>query len=208
MNILLCVTGSVAASITDKTISALEEIENAKVKVAVTKSVQDHFWKPDSHVYSLKATKMIDRKDQFTDHDEWRVWDNDEEVLHIDLKNWSDVMVVAPLSANTLAKMAYGLSDNLVSTIYRAWPEEKPIVLAPAMNTDMWNNRLTKEHLDMIKGRHDYVRSKNYELVKRVRVVQPVEKKLVCGDTGIGAMAHVDDIKKEVLDVMQNHKKD
>lgn len=59
-------------------------------------------------------------------------------VLHIELRRWADVLVLAPLSANTMAKVAHGLCDNLLTSVVRAWDYAKPMIVAPAMNTYMW----------------------------------------------------------------------
>lgn len=94
----------------------------------------------------------------------------------LQLAKWADVLVIAPLSANTLAKLASGICDNLLTCVVRAWPPAKPVVLAPAMNTVMWQHRFTTKHLGELRalGWH---------------VVPPVEKKLACGDVGVGALA-------------------
>jgi len=61
-------------------------------------------------------------------------------VLHIDLAKWADIFVIAPCSANTLAKLAYGICDNLLTSVARAWDADRPLVIAPAMNTHMWTH--------------------------------------------------------------------
>lgn len=103
------------------------------------------------------------------------------------------MLIVAPLDANTLAKAANGLCDNLLSSVLRAWDARaKPVLVAPAMNTAMWNHPVTSQQLSMI-------RSYGY------RLVDPVEKTLVCGDRGIGAMAQVDSIIAGLLQMLPNH---
>ncbi|CAI9761314.1 unnamed protein product [Fraxinus pennsylvanica] len=87
----------------------------------------------------------------FTDQDEWSAWTNiGHGVLHIELCRWADIMVIAPLSANTLGKIAGGLGDNLLTCIVRAWDYSKPLFVSPSMNTFMWNNPFTKRHLEAI----------------------------------------------------------
>ena len=68
-------------------------------------------------------------------------------MLHIELRRWADLFVIAPLDANTLAKLAGGLADNCLSCVWRAWDLARPVVLAPAMNTLMWEHPLTARHL-------------------------------------------------------------
>jgi len=116
------------------------------------------------------------------DSDDWRTWRGPgDPVVHIDLRRWADALVVAPLSANTLAKLAGGLCDNLLTCVARAWDYTKPLVVAPAMNTVMWESPFTSKHLAVLRG-------------LGVSVVDPVAKRLACGDEGVGAMAHVGDI--------------
>ncbi|GIM14859.1 hypothetical protein Vretimale_17744, partial [Volvox reticuliferus] len=113
------------------------------------------------------------------DEAEWRQWRAvGDPVLHIELRRWADVLVVAPLSANTLAKMANGLADNLLTCVVRAWDFTKPLLVAPAMNTAMWASPFTSRHLDTLT-----------QLGVNVVVVPPVSKRLACGDEGTGAMA-------------------
>ncbi|XP_009627629.1 probable phosphopantothenoylcysteine decarboxylase [Nicotiana tomentosiformis] len=113
----------------------------------------------------------------YTDDDEWSTWKKvGDGVLHIELRRWADIMVIAPLSANTLGKIAGGLCDNLLTCIVRAWDYDKPLFVAPAMNTFMWNNPFTERHLMIID-----------EL--GISLIPPVPKRLACGDYGNGAMA-------------------
>ena len=173
MNILYGVSGSVAAFLARKTHLALQEM--GEVKTIITESSQKLI--PDS-------TKPIPDSiffESYSDSDEWEYWDIKKEVLHIELCKWADVLVIAPLSANTLAKMANGICDNLLTCVVRAW-RNKPIIVAPAMNTYMWNNPLTMRHITTIKE------------IYGATIIPPVEKKLVCGDVGIGAMNSVDTI--------------
>jgi phosphopantothenoylcysteine decarboxylase len=67
------------------------------------------------------------------------------------LRKWADSLLIAPLDANTLAKVANGFCDNLVSSLIRAWDQKKPLYFAPAMNTAMWDNPLTYQHLKVLK---------------------------------------------------------
>lgn len=91
-------------------------------------------------------------------------------------------MLIAPLDANTLAKIAGGLADNLLTCIVRAWDLKKPLVFAPAMNTAMWDHPLTRRHLGVLEGDLGY------------RQIPPIPKQLMCGDVGNGAMAEPESI--------------
>jgi len=96
---------------------------------------------------------------------------------HIEWAKWCDVACVAPLTANTLGKLACGLADDALSTVLMALPRGTPCVLAPAMNTEMWFHPVVQRNLGWI---HE---------MPRYTVVPPVEKHLACGDVGFGGLA-------------------
>ena len=103
-------------------------------------------------------------------------------------------MMIAPLSAHTLAKLAHGFCDDTVSCVVRAWDlghgtrPGKPLLLAPAMNTAMWQHPLTKTQLETIRGFWNLQR----ESPNGIQIVEPQSKKLACGEIGNGALASVD----------------
>ncbi len=99
---------------------------------------------------------------------------------HVDLGRDADLFVVAPATANTLAKIAHGLADNLLTTAVLA--STCPVVLAPAMNTRMWQNPVTVDNVRRLRG---------YD---RFRLVGPAAGSLACGDTGPGRMAEPEEI--------------
>lgn len=98
------------------------------------------------------------------------------------MRRWADVLIVAPASANVIAKSSYGIADNFVLSVMRAWDFRKPCILCPAMNTVMWTHPTTHESLSRLQ-------SWGWE------VLGPVEKVLACNDKGNGAMVSVQDIK-------------
>lgn len=145
------------------------------------------------------------------DEDEWpgrdagQLWQRDDPVLHIELRKWADLLVIAPLDANTLAKLANGLSDNCLTCVWRAWDTARPVVLAPAMNTLMWLHPLTGRHLRQLAADSgggdvpagldlDAVMAWINERCPRLWVVGPQSKRLACGDVGVGAMADVAEV--------------
>ncbi|GLJ40575.1 hypothetical protein SUGI_0837560 [Cryptomeria japonica] len=163
--IILAASGSVAAI--KFGILAHSLCEWAEVKAVATKSAL-HF---------IDKTSLPANVNFYTDDDEWSSWSKiGDIVLHIELRQWADAMVVAPLSANTLAKVAGGLCDNLLTCIVRAWDFKKPLFIAPAMNTYMWNSPFTQRHLDVLTE-------------MGTSFIPPISKKLACGDYGNGAMA-------------------
>jgi phosphopantothenoylcysteine decarboxylase len=172
MNILLGITGSVAATLGPKIKRELSEIGH--VDVVFTESAK-RFTLPE-YFGTI-----------FDDASEWDCWNSHQSVLHIDLRRKADVLVIAPLSMNTLAKFANGICDNLLTSIYRAWDRTKPIVLAPAANTAMWEHPITMEHISIVQ-RH----------VPHLTIWQPVLKELVCGDVGVGGMTEISDIVDSV----------
>lgn len=166
MKVLLGVTGSVAAIYTPELVQDLTAAGH-EVKVVATESAV-HFFDP-------AAVPGLIR-----DADEWSPdrYRRGDPVLHIELRRWAEVLLVAPLDANTLAKFALGLCDNCLSCVYRAWDRTRPIVLAPAMNTLMWDHPATARHLAQVEAD-----------MGNVRIVSPQEKRLACDDVGMGAMA-------------------
>ena len=102
---------------------------------------------------------------------------------HISLAECADFVVVAPATANTLAKMRFGIADNLLTATLLA--TRAPIAVAPAMNTGMWENPATQENLATLKARG-------------VRVIEPGEGELACGVSGKGRMAAPESIFEEV----------
>lgn len=164
-NILLGLTGSVASILFDKLHTRLSEY--GEVRTIITEKAL-HFANPKNQTC-------------YEDKNEWNWKEKGDPILHIELRKWADIFVIAPLSANTLAKISNGLCDNLLTSVARAWDWKKPMILAPSMNTQMWDSPITRNQLAIVSG-------------YGARVVQPTAKVLACGDEGVGAMANIDDI--------------
>ena len=109
------------------------------------------------------------------------MWSSNQEfnVEHIALANWADAFVVAPATANIIAKMAYGLADDLLSTTLLA--AQAPIVVCPAMNTGMYENMATQENIAKLQGRG-------------ITVMPPAVGKLACGTSGAGRLPEPQEI--------------
>jgi phosphopantothenoylcysteine decarboxylase len=150
-SVLVGVTGSVAAIKTREVYQALKEAGH-QVKVVATPAAT-YFFDP-AGIDPLHADPPVRNRDiVYLDEDEWpghgegRRYQRRDEVRHIELRRWADVFLIAPLDANTLAKLAGGLCDNCLTCVYRAWDTSRPVILAPAMNTLMWQHPLTRLHL-------------------------------------------------------------
>jgi phosphopantothenoylcysteine decarboxylase len=189
MNIILGITGSVAAILTEKLCTCLISERHAVKIVATGPSL--YFLPPDagSHLKLAVAGREYAAIEMFRDKDEWPAggYCKNDPVEHIEFRTWADLLLIAPLSANTLAKMAHGICDNFLCCIARAWPKDKPVVLAPAMNTEMWIDPITPEHFAALRKRFS-----------RLTVVEPESGLLACGDIGVGAMAHIESVLEAV----------
>jgi len=113
----------------------------------------------------------------------------EREIGHVEVARWADVAAVAPATANILGKLAHGLADDLLSTALLALPETTPLVLAPAMNTRMWQNPAVRRNVELLRQL----------LGDRLTLVDPVDRELACGEQGIGALADVAEIAAAVL---------
>jgi phosphopantothenoylcysteine decarboxylase len=206
-NVLLGVTGSVAAIYTRELYDDLRRAGH-QVKVVATRSALYFF---DPALLDPTTPGQRNRDVVVLDEDEWpgAKYERGAPVLHIELRRWADVLVIAPCDANTLAKLALGLCDNCLTCVYRAWDRDKPVVLAPAMNTLMWEHAATARHLCQIAadvtGRTPPLAEPlevcawvNANAAAALRIVTPVSKKLACDDVGLGAMAGRDDIVQSV----------
>ncbi|XP_068595631.1 phosphopantothenoylcysteine decarboxylase [Brachionichthys hirsutus] len=177
--ILLGVTGSVAALKLPLLVSQLLRFPEVDVRVVTTESAK-HFYNP------AEVSAKI-----YSDKDEWELWTTrGDPVLHIELRRWADLLVIAPLDANTLGKIASGICDNLLTCVVRAWNTSRPLLFCPSMNTTMWQHPITAQQVS--------------KLVEFGYVEIPcVAKKLVCGDEGRGAMAEVSTIVSVVAQYLQ-----
>ena len=177
-NVLLGVTGSVAAIYTPELYADLRQAGH-DVKIVATKSSLYFFDSTD--IASTCGSAERNKDVVILDEDEWPSarYRRGDPVLHIELRRWADILLIAPCDANTLAKLALGITDNCLTCVYRAWDRSRRVVIAPAMNTLMWDHPATSRHLAQLAA----------DLRWSLHVVEPISKKLACDDTGMGAMA-------------------
>lgn len=165
--ILLGITGSIAA------FRALEVVRQLVKKKAEVRCI---LTRNGAQFVTVVSLETLSGNPVATDMFEKRTTPRIE---HIELALWPDLVVVAPATANFLAKLASGLADDLLSTTMLALKPDVPVVLAPAMNTRMWSYPAVKRNLCTIEG----------DLGDRLTVVGPQIKDLACGEEGMGAMA-------------------
>ncbi len=165
--VVLGVTGGIAAYKAAEIVSRLKKL-GADVRVIMTKNACEFITPLTLETLSVNPVVC----DTF---ERARTW----EVEHIALAARADLFLIAPATANIMAKMAAGLADDMLSTTVLA--THAPILLAPAMNTAMWENPVTQENREKLARRG-------------VRFVGPAEGHLACGTTGKGHIASVEDI--------------
>jgi len=169
--ILLVICGGISAYKCLEIIRGLKK-NNAQVKTILTKSAKE-FVTPLS-ISSLSQEKVYE--DMFS-------VENESEMDHISLSRWSDLILVAPATANTISKLSSGSADDLASTVILA--SNKEIYLVPAMNVRMWEHPSTKENLKQLK---------NYGY----KVIGPEIGDMACGEFGKGKMTEPNEIIKEI----------
>jgi phosphopantothenoylcysteine decarboxylase len=205
-NILLGVTGSVAAIKTPLLFDALTHAGH-RVRVIAT-TAATYFFDPAAFD---PAVVTLD-EDEWPGRHEGRRYQREDPVVHIELRRWAELLLIAPLDANTLAKLAYGLADNCLTCVARAWDPSRPVVLAPAMNTLMWEHPVTARHLRQIASDAGAVPPPEIGFdtlpdwinahCPRLRLVAPESRRLACGDVGVGAMAAVELIVERVRELV------
>jgi len=164
-NIILGVTASIAIYKSCDLVRRLQE-EGCSVTVVMTKEAEELI-KPVVF-QSLSGNKVY--TGMFSDTEEW-------EIGHVSLADRADLVLVAPATANIIAKVAGGICDDLLTCIISA--TQASVLLAPAMNTNMYKNKITQRNIVQLK-------SLGYKFVG------PREGKLACGKTGVGCLAEVE----------------
>ena len=165
--VLVCVCGGIAAYKAAVLVRRLMDA-GADVQVAMTDNAQRFIGAPTLQALSGRAVRTS-------------LWDAQAEAAmgHIELARWPTRIVIAPATANTLAKLTHGIADDLVSTLCLA--TEAPIAVAPAMNRLMWANPATQANVAILRSRG-------------VAILGPDSGEQACGETGEGRMLEPDAI--------------
>ncbi len=178
--ILLIICGGIAAYKSLEIIRLLKK-SGVTLKTVLTKSGAK-FVTPLS-ITSLSQSKVY--QDLFN-------LENEEEMDHINLSRWADLILIAPATANTISKLANGISDDLASTV--ALASNKKIFIAPAMNVRMWDHQSTKQNIAKLK-------TYNYKLIG------PEIGDMACGEYGKGKMSEPEKIVNNIETYFENLKK-
>lgn len=176
-NIVIGVTGSIAAW---KVCAVLTHLRNkVGVTVAMTPAAQQ-FVGPQTFL-ALTGNPVVTS-----------LWEPTQaKPLHIDLADRLDLLLIAPATADIIAKMAGGIADDAVSTLaVSVLPDEKPVLVAPAMNTRMWRHPATQRSVATLR---DW----------GVRFIDPEEGDLACGWSGTGRLAEPERVAAAVLDALE-----
>lgn len=226
-HLLLAATGSAAAIYIPNMIHMLSQHSNLSIRLIFTSSAAQFLAGQSPEQPSLASIGAMPNVDGIYVDEDARTspWTSDAKILHIELRRWADLLVVSPLTANTMAKMACGVCDNLLLTTIRAWDasgvlsqphivskfditrkpifmtrevtvSKKHIIVAPAMNTAMWSHPITKTHIELLEQTWG-VQNGGW-----VEVLRPIPKELSCGDIGDGAMREWKDIVHRIEEVL------
>lgn len=178
-HILVGITGGIAAYKTATLVRLLVK-EGAEVKVVMT-PLSKEFITPLTLATLSKNPVLVDFFNP--ENGDWN--------SHIDLGLWSDLYIIAPATANTMAKMASGVADNLLLTTYLS--ARCPVLLAPAMDLDMLKHPATAANIEKLKSYGNHV-------------AEPASGELASGLEGKGRMAEPEDILKEVISLLSKKK--
>ena len=170
-NILLGITGSIAAYKAADIASRLKK-EGCNIKVVMTKSSE--LFITETTLESLSGNKVISEDQESTVVSNFK---------HLDLAKWADIILISPCTANFMNKLANGHGDDLLSTICLAFT--KKICIAPAMNPDMWNNKVSQSNLKKLAK-------------AEIEVIGPSYGTHACGDIGYGRMTNPEQIIERI----------
>ncbi len=182
IKVLLLITGSIAAVRIPLLVSQLAK-ENYEIRCVLSKNAEK-FINPLS-------VSILSRNPCILESDQWL--NSQSKPLHIELNNWADILIIAPLTATTLSKWVTGNAEGLIPSILIA--NIKPIIVAPAMNTQMWLNKAVQ---------NNYENLQNYE---NVLSLHPSEGLLACDAIGIGRIPS-NDLIQLALEFITSHNHD
>jgi phosphopantothenoylcysteine decarboxylase/phosphopantothenate--cysteine ligase len=176
MKVLLGITGCIAAYKAGEVLRGLQK-GGAQVRVVMTRHATE-FVRPltfEALSGQPVIVEMFDRPNYST-------------IEHISVAREADLLLVAPATANIIAKFAHGISDDFLSTVYLS--NTNPVLIAPAMNVEMWNHPATQANIGILRN-------------LGVQFVDPGEGYQACGEVGVGRLAEPDEIVRRALDILR-----
>jgi len=180
IKVLLLITGSIGAVRIPLLVSQLVK-EDFEVKCIISENA--------AKLIQPLSISILSRNKCILENDQWSY--HQSKPLHIDLCNWADILIIAPLTATTLSKWVNGNADGIIPSVLIA--NNKPIIVAPAMNTNMWLNKAVQKNY------------KTLETYSNVLTLQPNEGVLACDEIGVGKIAS-NDLIQLALEFMLTHK--
>ena len=182
VKVLILITGSIAAVRIPLLVSQLIK-ENFEVKCVISENAKK--------LIQPLSLSVLSRNPCILENDQWS--HHQSTPLHIDLSNWADILLIAPLTATTLSKWVNGNADGLIPSILIA--NFKPIIVAPAMNTKMWLNQAVQKNYALLEN------------TKNVLSLQPSEGVLACDEIGIGKIPTNDLIQLAIEFILSQNKR-
>lgn len=176
-HITLAITGSIASYKAADLVSSLKK-QGHSVSVLMTKAATDFIQPLTLQVLSQNLVHLDVMQEPYPD-----------QVNHIERGKETDLFIVAPATANTIAKLAHGFADNMVTSTALALPKNIPKLLAPAMNTKMFTHPATQANLKTLES-YGY------------GIISPKESLLACGDFGSGALADLEIIIERIKETL------
>ena len=176
--IILGVSGSIAAYKSPDIVRRLQDL-GAEVRVILTSGGREFV--SERSLQTVSKNKVHDN-----------LWDSEAELSmgHIELAKWADVVIIAPASANTIAKLCHGKADDLLSTVILATIAS--VMVAPSMNQQMYASFAMKDNLELLQKRG-------------VRIIDPGFGEQACGDVGEGRLAEPSEIARQASELFQNN---
>ena len=176
--IILGVSGSIAAYKSPDIVRRLQDL-GAEVRVILTSGGREFV--SERSLQTVSKNKVHDN-----------LWDSEAELSmgHIELAKWADVVIIAPASANTIAKLCHGKADDLLSTVILA--TSASVMVAPSMNQQMYASLAMKDNLELLQKRG-------------VRIIDPGFGEQACGDIGEGRLAEPSEIARQASELFQNN---
>ena len=176
--IILGVSGSIAAYKSPDIVRRLQDL-GAEVRVILTSGGREFV--SERSLQTVSKNKVHEN-----------LWDSEAELSmgHIELAKWADVVIIAPASANTIAKLCHGKADDLLSTVILA--TSASVMVAPSMNQQMYASLAMKDNLELLQKRG-------------VRIIDPGFGEQACGDVGEGRLAEPSEIARQASELFQNN---